>query len=123
MIRFNYSNTVSTPQLLLRGWTKAMIKESGIKPSTYRLNPRFRNGAPMKLYYIKKVERIENSEWFGERLTVANKRREACAKGLETKKKKKRLKYLTETIAKMKKKISRLENEESSLISIVDIDR
>lgn len=70
----------TVPQLKKKWWTDALIKKFPGDADAERPNPRFRTGSPMRLYSIKRVNEIEQSQEFKEALALARKRREASKK-------------------------------------------
>jgi hypothetical protein len=48
-------------ELRERGWTPATIKKHLGSPDETKTNPKFRSGAPMKLYLIERVKSVEAS--------------------------------------------------------------
>ena len=53
-------------ELKQRGWTDGLIKKFLPKPDETKTNPIVKSAAPMKLYKIKRVERIEKSALDGQ---------------------------------------------------------
>lgn len=51
-------------ELLNSGWTMKLIEMFLGEPDDTAPNPHYENGAPMKLYLIRKVEAIEQSNIF-----------------------------------------------------------
>lgn len=55
---------VSMSGLKARGWTAAMIRAFLDKPDREAPNPHYRSAAPMKLYFLWRIEAIESTtEW------------------------------------------------------------
>ena len=78
-------NLICKSTLMKRGWSKSMIKESGIKPEKEVDNPKSDNPKRrIKLYDRDKVTAIESGSWFKTRFELAEKRRIAAYKGLIT---------------------------------------
>lgn len=69
-----------------RGWTNSLIKKFLPTPDATKTNPIFKSAAPMKLYNINKVKRIERSKAFKEAKEVAQKKKDSAQKATETKK-------------------------------------
>ena len=67
----------SAASLKHRGWTDAMIRDHLGDPDKQGVNPHYRSGPQTRLYSIERVERIETTEAFQQRLTQANTRRQA----------------------------------------------
>ena len=74
--------TLST--LKSRGWTPAMIRDVLGPPDAEAPNPHYSQGAPMKLYYLHRVEAAERTEEFLQAKLKADKRRSSAQKGLNT---------------------------------------
>ncbi|AKB75785.1 hypothetical protein MSLAZ_2524 [Methanosarcina lacustris Z-7289] len=47
-----------------RGWTDSIMKEMKLLPDKEVPNPHYPNATPMKLYHIKRIEELENTEQF-----------------------------------------------------------
>lgn len=71
--------------LKARGWTEAMIKQYLGEPDELKPNPHYKNAAPMRLYSLKRVEKVEKSKKFIEAKSAADRRKESAAKGVATK--------------------------------------
>ena len=72
-------------ELKQRGWTDGLIKKFMPKPDETKTNPIVKSAAPMKLYKIKRAERIERSEKFIKEMESISKRKTAARKAVETK--------------------------------------
>lgn len=68
-----------------RGWTDAMIKKFLGDPDLYADNPHYKCAAPMQLWKLKKVERIEKRKQVVAAFETANKRKASASKAVETK--------------------------------------
>lgn len=71
--------------LKARGWTEAMIKQYLGEPDELKPNPYYKSAAPMRLYNLKRVEKVEKSKKFIEAKAAADRRKESAAKGVDTK--------------------------------------
>lgn len=71
--------------LLKRGWTQAMITRFAPEPDITKINPRFKNAAPMKLYRPERIHEIEESEAFLKASEQSKGRRAGARKAAETK--------------------------------------
>jgi len=73
-----------------RGWTDALIRDFLGEPDFTKKNPHYSSSAPMKLYYLEKVEETEKLEDFKIRKEKVEKRRgsakKAAQKAVQTKK-------------------------------------
>lgn len=87
-------------KILSRGWTESGIKRFLKTPDDERPNPYNKQGAPMQLYLLERVEAIEATSEFQEWRAKAQKRRAAAKKGAETRKSKS-LKSIEQVIIKV----------------------
>ena len=71
--------------LKARGWTESMIKQYLGEPDELKPNPYYKSAAPMRLYNLKRVEKVEKSKKFIEAKAAADRRKESAAKGVATK--------------------------------------
>jgi len=71
--------------LKARGWSEAMIKQFLSEPDELKPNPYYKSAAPMRLYNLKRVEKVEKSKKFIEAKAAADRRKESAAKGVATK--------------------------------------
>lgn len=79
-------NTMITlSELRDRGWTAKMIKDYGLQPDELKDNPHYLCAAPMKLYDLRRIKRIESRAWFKKRYAESLPRRAAAQKAAETK--------------------------------------
>ncbi len=69
-----------------RSWTNSLIKRFLPTPDDTKTNPIFKSAAPMKLYNINKVKRIERSRAFIDAMEVAQMKKDSALKATETKK-------------------------------------
>lgn len=81
----NQKKYYRSSELKQRGWTKGLIKKFLPKPDETKTNPIVKCAAPMKLYKIKRVGRIEKSEKFIKAMVSISKRKAAARKAVETK--------------------------------------
>ena len=65
----------SVAGLKYRGWTDAMVRDLLGEPDKRGANPHYRKAAPTRLYKISRVELIESTAVFTERLALAERRR------------------------------------------------
>jgi hypothetical protein len=77
-----------------RGWTDAMIRDHLGEPDATRPNPRYRSGAPMKLYQPARAESAEAAAEWVERKALGARRRAAGAVAADRKR------MQTETLAR-----------------------
>ena len=70
-----------------RGWTDTLIERFMPAPDETRPNPKYQKAAPMKLYRLDRIERLEASQEFQDDLTKAAKRKESSRKVAERKRK------------------------------------
>lgn len=68
-----------------RGWTDKLLKIFLPIPDLTKQNPNYRSGPPMLLYYIDRVERIEDTEEFKSEKSRTSKRQVSANKAVETK--------------------------------------
>ena len=68
-----------------RGWTTKLIRDFAGQPDKTEKNPVYKSAAPMKLYLLKRIKRIENTKKFREALDKSRKRKESGRKSAETK--------------------------------------
>jgi hypothetical protein len=68
---------LTTTSLRERGWTDAMIREYLGEPDDKRPNPRYRGGAPMKLYLAERAAAAEATPEWAERKALGASRRAA----------------------------------------------
>ena len=73
---------ITLSSLKQRGWTVAMIRDVLGDPDAEVPNPRYSQAAPMKLYYLRRVEAAETTEQYRQACQKADKRRQAAHKGL-----------------------------------------
>lgn len=76
---------ISCSELKRRGWTDGLIKKFLPTPDDTKTNPIFKCAAPMKLYKIKRVVKIEKSEQFIKEMEAISIRKNAAKKAVETK--------------------------------------
>ena len=81
----NQKKYYRSSELKQRGWTEGLIKKFLPKPDETKTNPIVKSAAPMKLYKIKRVERIEKSERFIKEMENISMRKIAARKAVETK--------------------------------------
>lgn len=74
--------------LKARGWTDGMIKKFLGEPDATRDNPHFKRAAPMKLYEMKRVEKVEKRKTFMAAQEASAPRKQSAAKGVATKREK-----------------------------------
>ena len=74
--------------LKARGWTDGMIKKFLGEPDATRDNPHFKCAAPMKLYELKRVEKVEKRKTFLAAQEASAPRKRSAAKGVATKREK-----------------------------------
>lgn len=68
-----------------RGWTDAMIRRFLPEPDVTAVNPYHKSGPPMRLYYVSRIEAIEQTDEFLSARAVASKRQEAAQRAVQTK--------------------------------------
>ena len=73
-------------QLKEREWTEAGIKKFLGESDRTEINPIFKNAAPMQLYSIERVEKLEASKEFSDWKEKSQKRRDAAQKVADLKK-------------------------------------
>ncbi len=71
----------SKPDLKVRGWTPALMRDHLPEPDDTRANPFYKSGAEMKLWRKSTVHKIEQRKAVKEAMTKAKKRREAGLEG------------------------------------------
>jgi hypothetical protein len=76
--------TLSKAKLKERGWTEAGIKRFLGEPDGTKPNPKYKNGAPMSLYQVARVEAAEQTPEY--LAWKAKKRRDGAARAVRTKK-------------------------------------
>ena len=81
----NQKKYYRSSELKQRGWTDGLIKKFLPNPDETKTNPVIKSAAPMKLYKIKRVERIEKSERFIKEMENISRRKIAARKAVETK--------------------------------------
>lgn len=76
---------ITKAQVVARGWTESMVKKFLGEPDATKTNPMYKCAAPMKLYDVKRVERIERSKSFREYMEAAAARKASARKAVTTK--------------------------------------
>lgn len=71
-----------------RNWTEKLVKMFMPHPDKEAKNPHYKSAAPMKLYSLDRVERIEQSELFKEAYRSASRNKAAGKEAAETKRNK-----------------------------------
>jgi hypothetical protein len=56
--------SLTLSELKERGWTDSIIKKMNLFPDKLAKNPHYLKAAPMKLYFISRIEELEKSEQF-----------------------------------------------------------
>ena len=79
---------LTTSRLKERGWTDTMIKKFLGEPDATRDNPHFKCAVPMKLYELKRVEKVEKRKTFVAAQEASAPRKYSAAKGVATKREK-----------------------------------
>ena len=72
-------------QLKARGWTDALIRDLLGAPDQTRINPHYRSGPPMRLYEVRRIEKVEGSAAWAARAEATQRRKEGGAQAVETK--------------------------------------
>lgn len=75
-------------QLKERGWTDTMIKKFLGTPDATKVNPFYSSAAPMGLYDVKRVKKVERTKAFKEAMEKSEARKAAAEKAVVTKMKK-----------------------------------
>lgn len=76
---------VSKSGLSARGWTDSLISRFLSEPDRYKKNPHYACAAPMKLYLLERVEKVESDPQFQEARAKSEVRKRASKKAVETK--------------------------------------
>lgn len=79
---------ITKTQLKERGWTDSIIKKMDLKHDMEKDNPFYKKSAPMKLYSINKIKKIEKTKTFQELYKKVLKRKKSAQKSVKTKKEK-----------------------------------
>ena len=79
-----FEKKLTQSAIMARGWSKGMIEELLPEPET-RANPRYKNGAEMKLWPESEVEKAETTPEFKQRKEEYERRKTSAAKGIITK--------------------------------------
>jgi hypothetical protein len=66
--------------LRARGWTASLIDTFLPAPDLEKRNPRYASAAPMKLYFLWRIENMERTAQWQERRAVAKKRSESSSR-------------------------------------------
>jgi hypothetical protein len=74
-----------TSDLKKRGWTDALIRKFLQPPDQTTKNPRYSSKAPMKLYLLTRVVRVERTRAFKQELAKVPERRKRAEKSTATK--------------------------------------
>ena len=85
LVTASKSNFISLSSLKDRGWTDKMIRDYGLEPDMEKTNPHCRSAAPMKLYDLNRIVRIESGTWFQEQYAASLSRRKGAKKAVQTK--------------------------------------
>lgn len=80
----NFEKKLTQSAIMARGWSKGMIKELLPEPET-RANPRYKNGAEMKLWPESEVEKAETTPEFKQLKEKYERRKTSAEKGIVTK--------------------------------------
>ena len=72
-------------QLKARGWTDALIRDLLGAPDQTRINPHYRSGPPMRLYEVRRIEKVEGSAAWAARAEATSRRKEGASRAVETK--------------------------------------
>lgn len=72
-------------QLKKRGWTDSIIKKMNLTPDLLKQNPFYKKAPQMKLYLMKSIEELENTEQFIKLIEKSAKRKKSAIKSTETK--------------------------------------
>lgn len=80
-----HDKLICQSDLLIRGWTKTMIRDLLPTPHTTRLNPHYQKAAPMKLYAMERVIEIEATDAFKNLAMKAERRRVTAKESVATK--------------------------------------
>lgn len=75
---------ITQSTVLSRGWSKGMIEDL-LPPPVEKRNPYYRCAAPMRLYPLRVVEKVETTEEFEEAAAIHAARSAAAKKGVATK--------------------------------------
>lgn len=76
---------LAKPKLKERGWTDGMVKKFLGDPDATRPNPYYKCAAPMGLYDVKRVEKVERSAKFKAEMERSASRKQSAQKAVETK--------------------------------------
>ena len=71
--------------LRARGWTASLIDTFLPTPDLEKRNPRYASAAPMKLYFLWRIENMERTAQWQQRRAVAKKRSESSSRAAATK--------------------------------------
>ena len=83
--RRNTATQLTATQLKARGWTDTLIRDLLGAPNQTRINPHHRNGPPMRLYEVGRIEKVEGSAVWAARIEATQRRKEGAAQAVETK--------------------------------------
>ena len=76
---------LSKPKLKERGWTDGMVRKFLGEPDATRPNPHYKCAAPMGLYDVKRVEKVERSAKFKAEMEKLAGRKQSAQKAVKTK--------------------------------------
>lgn len=77
--------SLTLSELKERGWTDSIIKKMNLFPDKLAKNPHYLKAAPMKLYFISRIEELEKSEQFSNLIAKSQSKKEGAKKAVETK--------------------------------------
>ena len=81
----NTSALLTATQLKARGWTDALIRDLLGAPDQTRINPHYRSGPPMRLYEVRRIEKVEGSAAWAARAEDTQRSKKGAAQAMETK--------------------------------------
>lgn len=80
-----YDDYTTKSRLKEQGWTDGMIKKLLGEPDTTKPNPMYKSAAPMALYLVTRVQKVEASEAFREAKEKSAGRKASAQKAVKTK--------------------------------------
>lgn len=80
-----YDDYTTRTRLKEQGWTDGMIKKMLGEPDATRPNPHYKSAAPMALYELKRVKKVEKTTTFKTEMEKAAQRKQSAQKAVRTK--------------------------------------
>jgi hypothetical protein len=91
---------ITTSGLRERGWTAKLIRDFAGNPDKTERNPVYKSAAPMRLYLLKRIKRIENTKKFRVASEKSKKRKESALRSAD-KKRQRTIEYATNLVIRI----------------------